>query len=92
MALGIKMFEVGGRDIDPPEWVVEFDPNVSATDPPSYPTGRLVSDPDPALALKFESYEAGLEFWRQPSVSVPLRPDGLPNRPLTAYTVEILDL
>jgi hypothetical protein len=29
-----------------------------------------------------------LDLWQRPSTEVPLRPDGRPNRPLTAFTVE----
>jgi hypothetical protein len=41
-------------------------------------------------AKSFMTSSAALEFWRQQSRIRPLRPDGKPNRPLTAYTVEIL--
>lgn len=45
---------------------------------------------DPAEALGFPDAGAAAEFWRQPSRTRPFRPDGKPNRPLTAYTVEIV--
>lgn len=45
---------------------------------------------EPALALHFSSRAAAFDFWRQQSTVRPLRADGKPNRPLTAYTVEIL--
>jgi hypothetical protein len=38
-------------------------------------------------AKQFADMEAALEFWKQQSKRRPLRPDGKPNRPLTAYTV-----
>jgi hypothetical protein len=41
---------------------------------------------DPDQAMHFDSYEALLEFWRQQSTIRPLRPDGMPNRPLTAWS------
>lgn len=45
---------------------------------------------DPEEALQFDSAFRAMEFWRTQSKTVPLRPtDGLPNRPLTAYTVSI---
>jgi hypothetical protein len=43
---------------------------------------------DPAKAMKFESFEAATEFWRQ-SERRPFRADGKPNRPLTTFTVTI---
>ena len=51
--------------------------------------GNLVTTADPARARQFDSaIEAG-NFWRQQSKVRPLRPDGKPNRPLTAYSVVI---
>jgi hypothetical protein len=47
---------------------------------------------DPTQALHFESNAAALKVWRTPSLIRPLRPDGQPNRPLTAYTVEVSEL
>lgn len=45
-----------------------------------------------AEAITFTSYAEAMEFWRQPSTVKPRRPDGKPNRPLTAYTVEVVPL
>jgi hypothetical protein len=39
-------------------------------------------------AKRFSNVEEALAFYRQQSVRCPLRGDGKPNRPLTAYTVE----
>lgn len=44
---------------------------------------------NPAEAMTFESAGAAGDFWRTQSKTVPLRPDGKPNRPLTSTTVEI---
>jgi hypothetical protein len=52
--------------------------------------GNTLITPDPQRAKRFETNAQAFEFWRQQSKAVPLRPDGKPNRPLTAYTVEIL--
>jgi hypothetical protein len=41
-------------------------------------------------AKQFENAEQALEYWRTQSKTNPLRPDGKPNRPLTAYTVTVL--
>ena len=43
-------------------------------------------------ALKFQTREEAFEFWRQPSTVQPLRADGKPNRPLTAFTVTIMEV
>lgn len=47
---------------------------------------------DPSRALVFNSPGAALELWRRRSTVRPLRPDGRPNRPLTAYTIEVSPL
>lgn len=54
--------------------------------------GYAVWTRDPALALRFETGAEAMRFWTQQPVSRPLRPDGRPNRPLTAFTVSILRL
>lgn len=51
--------------------------------------GILRSSPERFEALKFPSALEALEFWRQANG---LRPDGKPNRPLTAFTIEIQSL
>jgi hypothetical protein len=48
--------------------------------------GILRTSPDPAEALKFKDAKAALEFWRWQNG---IRPDGKPNRPLMAFTVEL---
>ena len=41
-------------------------------------------------ALKFATPREALEYWRRISRTVPIRPDGKPNRPLTAFTIELV--
>jgi hypothetical protein len=72
-------------------WVKDFEPNSHASGFP-YPSGSLTTTADPTQARSFNSMEAALEFWRQRSTSCPTRPDGKPNRPLTAFTVSIEEL
>ena len=80
------------RICDPPFWagqyLMRFD--VAAHD------GRVQTPipvwPDTSEAAVFDDVEAALEYWRTPSTVVPLRGDGMPNRPLTAFTVEIISL
>jgi len=40
-------------------------------------------------ARQFETPGQAMEYWRRVSTTHPVRRDGKPNRPLTAYTVEI---
>lgn len=45
---------------------------------------------DPAKAHRFASPADAMAAWRSQSRLAPLRADGQPNRPLTAYTVEVI--
>lgn len=45
---------------------------------------------DPARAKRFDHPGDVHDLWRQQSTTVPHRPDGEPNRPLTRFTVEIV--
>lgn len=51
--------------------------------------GELETTAHAAMALQFPDSETAIEFWRQQSTRHPTRPDGKPNRPLTAYTCDI---
>jgi hypothetical protein len=53
--------------------------------------GSVDAVQDPAEARRFPDVVDAMEYWRRQSEVRPLRPDGLPNRPLTAYTVEVVD-
>jgi hypothetical protein len=55
------------------------------------PKGRgiLEGTRDRQKALRFDSKEKAFECWQQANG---VRPDGQPNRPLTAFTIEILPL
>lgn len=45
--------------------------------------------PDITKALIFRNMDAAMDTWRLQSKRIPLRPDGQPNRPLTAYSIEL---
>ena len=65
-------------------YVVEYDPQ-----PRNGPNGEfvhLLTTDDPEQALQFPSGGEALEFYLR---AAGLRSDGKPNRPLTAFTVEI---
>jgi len=53
--------------------------------------GAVDAVQDPAKARRFTDVVEAMEYWRRQSAVRPLRPDGLPNRPLTAYTIEVVD-
>ena len=90
MSQGILILALGRRKLPNPEWVVEFSPDTPGRF--DYPTGDLITNVDPAKAKRFDDKAQAFRFVRQQSKNVPLRPDGLPNRPLTAFTVSIEEL
>lgn len=47
---------------------------------------------DPEKAMRFESAVAAMEFWNKVPACKPTRPDGRPNKPLTASTMQITRL
>ena len=54
--------------------------------------GHVVTTEKRDEALTFPSAREALIFlWQEPKCR-PIRPDGKPNRPLTAFTVEIINL
>lgn len=63
---------------------------VSSYDPEAYDgRGHVELTRDISQALTFRDKLAAFECWRQQSKRRPLRDDGKPNRPLTAWSVEI---
>src|SRR6185436_15351772 len=47
---------------------------------------------DVEMAKSFKTLRDAMEFWRTTSTVKPLRPDGKPNRPLTASTISVFKL
>ena len=52
--------------------------------------GELVVTEQIENAKSFENIADALAYWTKQSSVKPLRPDGKPNRPLTAFTVEVV--
>lgn len=52
--------------------------------------GDVVFTANIAEAMRFDSYMAAMAFARRVPACRPLRGDGKPNMPLTAFTLEIL--
>jgi hypothetical protein len=87
MAWAIKLLETAAGE------VTEFDGQyVKAYDPTYHPPGEeydggiLEVTPHVEEALTFASSTAAFAKWRQ---AHGLRSDGMPNRPVTAWTVEV---
>lgn len=57
-----------------------------------YTRGRLSTTRKIEEAMIFTDKTEAFKFWKTTSKDLPKRPDGKPNRPLTAYSVEIVDV
>jgi hypothetical protein len=75
-----------GQPFVAPIYVRDFDPDGN------HGRGTLKTTVRAAEAKQFASIAEAHDFWRQQSSTHPLRDDGKPNRPLTAYTVSIFSL
>lgn len=54
--------------------------------------GAVYTTPERREARQFPGTVSALEYWKRQSKVTPLRDDGQPNRPLTAYSVEVENL
>lgn len=77
------MGPVGGRMPPVPTYVLDFDPNADGG------RGNVIMTQKREEAKRFDSTKQAYEFYMTQSTTVPLRPDGRPNRPLTAYNITI---
>jgi len=86
-----KLFIVGLLNEDPTpfdnQWVVEYDPTRRGVDPEGRPMiAHLVTTRDAREARDFITSGEAEAYWKQ---TFGARKDGRPNRPLTAFIVEI---
>ena len=88
MTYVIKLEWLGGLDELPSEhagrYVLRYDPDAHAG------LGQVWSTAELGEAIHFPVYADAMRFYLQVSTVKPLRDDGKPNRPLTAFTVGIL--
>jgi hypothetical protein len=54
--------------------------------------GEIVITDELSDAKLFDTFENAANVWKQQSAVKPFRPDGKANRPLTAYTVEFVQI
>jgi len=92
MGYAIRCLDVVGSIFDfeplPPggAWLASYDPDANQG------RGEARWSPDFREALHFDTAGEAMECWRRQSRVRPLRADGRPNRPLTAVTVEVLEV
>lgn len=76
------MWILDGETLDDGQWLASYD--VDAHDG----LGEAIGTADPGEALRFPDVRAVLEAWKEQSTVEPLRLDGKPNRPLSAFTIQ----
>jgi hypothetical protein len=79
---------------DEGRYLADFDPNWLPTgvtiEQSGGRCGLATWTDDITKAMVFDTQEAAILLWRRQSNIAPLRADGKPNRPLTAYSVAIV--
>lgn len=85
MSYAIKLLDCPGI-LDAAQEPLAFPCYVRAYDPDRHVLELTL---DPNEALRWASPGDAIATWNMQSVSEPFRSDGRPNRPLTAFTVEI---
>ena len=72
-------------------YLKEYDPERDGIDPTGRQmTAHIVCTDDLADAMQFASAAEVHAMWTKVPAREPTRPDGKPNRPLTAFTVEVV--
>lgn len=73
------------------QYIVEYDPSRTGTHPVTgseMPAFHLVTTPDIRRATRFGGAEA-MDLYRAVDRRKPAHGDGVPNRPLTAFTIDL---
>lgn len=71
------------------EYLQDYDPDREGTDPEGNPMRcHLVTTRDVTEARLFASLQDLMACWKRQAKERPVRADGQPNRPLTAFTIE----
>lgn len=76
----------GQRDVSDGQFLKSYDPEAHDG------RGEVEWTRDPKEAKRFPSFTAAYEEWQFTSVTRPMREDGKPNRPLSAYSIEVVTL
>lgn len=75
------------------QYLVSYNPEMDGTDPDGNEMQCTIKCTTDANGAKtYPSQSAAWAEWTRTSKRAPVRGDGRPNKPLTAYTVEILPL
>jgi hypothetical protein len=89
VTIRIRSLVVGGPTPYDDQYVVDYDPGRDGVDPWGRPMNcHLLATPDRSKALWLDLLHAHA-LWSAVDPRNPIRPDGKPNRPLTAFTVAL---
>ncbi len=78
---GLAGMQVNTTSIPLGEYLQAYDPDYANG------IGRADWTPDKAQAKRFPDFPAALSEWKRESKVRPLRADGRPNRPLSAFSI-----
>lgn len=71
-------------------YLKEYDPSRDGVDPLGIPMlAHIVCTPDPDEAMKFRSLVEVHRVWSMVDPRNPMRDDGCPNRPITAFHIAL---
>lgn len=73
--------DADGNTVSERTFLAEYDADVDAY------RGRVVLTNDINKAMRFADFQDMMACWQRVSKTVPLRPDGRPNRPLSAFSI-----
>jgi hypothetical protein len=72
------------------QYLEEYDPGRNGHDPHGRPMlAHVKTTPDPHRAMRFKTAGEAMDLWQAVDPRQPTRPDGRPNRPLTAFTITL---
>lgn len=80
----------GARTEADGRYIVQYDPRLTGSG--HDPRFKLVTSPIINQARGFDDVADAVRYLQQTCPNVPRRQDGQPNRPLTAFTVELTDV
>jgi hypothetical protein len=84
--VGIFVLHLAADGVPVNQWVRSSDVNAYNG------RGDVQLTHDPSKAWRFADAVAAMAYWQRPSTVRPFRPDGKPNRPLTAFSVSVQPL
>lgn len=85
VCVGMSGIQINSTQVPYGQYLKAFDPD--------FKRGVGIADwtHDRTKAKRFPDAAAALAEWKRPSKVMPIRSDGKPNRPLTAYSITLMN-